>query len=168
MQRYRPRFSSAELVPPLLQALEDPDRLEAAVYCLRGHMPRSQWHSDVRWISEDQVRCTTLDGLEEDLELGVPATALGESSYETTSHAVLACIESVRDHYHRIFDVPVIRVHYSIATAGTGGLPALWLAGFLVGRIRRRGVRGEVRCASCGYDLRATPERCPECGTAVA
>jgi hypothetical protein len=47
------------------------------------------------------------------------------------------------------------------------GTPAVWLVFWssrrLIGRRRRRwGTTG--CCTACGYDLRATPNRCPECG----
>jgi len=41
--------------------------------------------------------------------------------------------------------------------ASISGIPA-----FLLLRRKRSAIVG--KCAACGYDLRATPERCPECG----
>ena len=47
----------------------------------------------------------------------------------------------------------------------TGAAPAAWL----VARHRKRRLRTRAAlglCAACGYDLRASKERCPECGVA--
>ena len=46
----------------------------------------------------------------------------------------------------------------------TGPLPATWCVVAIRKREKER-QRPFGLCCQCGYDLRATPDRCPECGT---
>ncbi|MDB5289302.1 MAG: hypothetical protein JWL69_543 [Phycisphaerales bacterium] len=62
--------------------------------------------------------------------------------------------------YHSIPHVAVV--------APAAVLPTCWLGLAIRTSLRRRKVRINRLCTHCGYDLRATPERCPECGMAAA
>jgi hypothetical protein len=59
----------------------------------------------------------------------------------------------------RIFTFP----HWFLALL-LAVLPALRLR---AARRSRRSARAGL-CPTCGYDLRATPDRCPECGSSIA
>jgi hypothetical protein len=59
-----------------------------------------------------------------------------------------------------VFDLPA----WSVA-AMLSILPSFRVIKFIIGRARRRRLSPKRGlCLRCGYDLRATPDRCPECG----
>lgn len=64
-------------------------------------------------------------------------------------------------HYHPSFND--LQLPYWLSTLLTAAMPVCWC--------RKRWSTDQRRnaglCSTCGYDLRATPERCPECGTPV-
>jgi hypothetical protein len=66
------------------------------------------------------------------------------------------------------FPVSVLSVTAAPVTlfATLCALPASWLGLRLFARLRRRTARRTGHCPTCGYDLRASPEQCPECGAA--
>jgi hypothetical protein len=57
----------------------------------------------------------------------------------------------------------VLRVPYWFQLGLSAILPSMWVRRWLRARHRQHRLM-HLLCPACGYDLRATPERCPECG----
>ena len=66
--------------------------------------------------------------------------------------------------YYRITSAGMRRWNLMLPFWLIGLAAAVPPIGWLGRRLRTRRRRSAGRCAACGYDLRATPGRCPECG----
>ena len=70
----------------------------------------------------------------------------------------------------KLFELSVM-TGYWVMVIGLGVLCGVPCGIFRVQDLRRSRKEHRIAhglCAHCGYDLRASPERCPECGTPVS
>jgi len=75
---------------------------------------------------------------------------------------VAAGFERVAPAYCLIWK-PAWRVPFWPLLVAFAVLPFTWVVS-TIRQCRRKELLAAGRCAQCGYDLRATPHRCPECG----
>ena len=66
--------------------------------------------------------------------------------------------------WHERLDMPLWTIRYSNVALLALATPAASVAAFVTGRLRRRKRHAGGLCLACGYDLRASRDRCPECG----
>lgn len=67
----------------------------------------------------------------------------------------------------QLFQAPTVARYVKVPWWSLVALTAALPAARVAARIRRWRLRLAGRCAKCGYDLRASVGRCPECGAAV-
>jgi hypothetical protein len=137
-----------------------------------GLWARSYWRSDSvegiargRWVS-----CYSQWG-SLDWSVDVRPTLGGPSEFKWFSSPAAEGSEDWRAH---LSDFHVTREGEGDTAYGRVPHWSLLIVGLALPAVRfiqnRRGVRRSRKgaCPRCGYDLRATPDRCPECGAAAS
>jgi hypothetical protein len=155
-------FSSACVV--LLRGLDSPQKFAAANLLL--HQTRLPIGAPGREVVAGFDPRKPADKEVCGFEFHVPVVSVPfpTQSWEITSVPVNPFeLAQLRRSWHQALDVQLARFNYAWVILPTLILPILRLHSLRQSRLQRR--RG--CCAKCGYDLRFSLDRCPECGAST-
>jgi hypothetical protein len=82
-----------------------------------------------------------------------------DGSFPSPANWQITTVENIWTEHGRCLGAPAWFI-----TIVTALLPVCWIVGASRNRRQCRRIANS-QCVKCGYDLRATPGRCPECGT---
>jgi len=152
--------------------------MAAWIAAVRGHLisaGNKSTPSDEHWVNLDT--CTEIRTEPTDISItyvGPPIICRPYTRPDTLSiyqfsggailiaRSRLLAVSTSQPAFVRLGTVVYVFTRYWFLAALTSMLPFLRAAGYVIAIRRARALRG--RCPSCGYDLRASFERCPECG----
>jgi hypothetical protein len=158
----------AAMTRPLLSALDDGNKYVAA-HCLLTHWVWRKPYQSTASEAADGFVTYTHNGLRIDL---IPVDIERSDQWLEAGTWVVRHRQpsswridptqrpAIGDLWHDRLDVRLGSASHWLLIAPLLVLPAARTAAWL----RRLARRRHGQCPSCGYDLRATPERCPECG----
>jgi hypothetical protein len=140
---------------PLLRALDDADKALAAHAALCGRPKFFPLHPS--WIQR-QEKTVSYDGLPIRFILARDGATVADPS----------AWRSLRDQWHDPLDVKLATVSHRHIVLITALPPLLWSGVRLRRALTRWRRKRRGLCLACGYDLRHSCERCPECGAPAA
>jgi hypothetical protein len=185
-----PIVQPPDVARSLLAALDDTDRALAAhvtLGVLYGNWERDtigrvtfgvlyqtrqrDLYPNVEWLDLHHVGRFTLDGVRVTL-VTRDSSNVSASDSVASSNGILYCdvhanqsdLIVARDLWHAKLDVSLVSLPWWTVASAFAVLPAIWVARRVASLRRRRSRRLAGRCVVCGYDMRETHDRCPECG----